>query len=190
MISLSFRSRKPWILGALPLVGCGTLLRAEAGPTWIEGDGTGATLQATVGWSPVAMAGFYEMLVAGGFGTWTPGGLAGGFLLGVEAGLAPGGLGQEDRGGLGAALHTRPRLGAATDLGAGFSLAWGEGEAIDHGGFDLIDHEKSGLGFHWDIRRWWSGRLAVDVQRRFEDERAGPWRVDTLLGFERLVLAD
>jgi|JI10StandDraft_1071094.scaffolds.fasta_scaffold14786_2 hypothetical protein len=170
--------------------GCGTLLRAEAGPTWIEGTGAGATLQATIGGSPIAGAGIYEMVMVGGFGTWFPGGLRGGLLVGVELGVAPGGLGSGDRGGLGGAVRFAPRLGTEVELGAGVAATWGEGQQIDSGGFSLADHEKGGIGFDWDVRRWWTARLAVDVQRALIDERAGPWRVDTLLGVERLVLAD
>ena len=64
-------TRRRLTLGLLAsgLVGCGSLLRAELGPTWIADRGTGGTVQLTAGLPIVAGSGVADVLVVGGAAT-------------------------------------------------------------------------------------------------------------------------
>lgn len=78
-------------LPVVMLLGCGTLLRVEAGPTWI-GDGPGGTVQASAGFAPVAGSGLFNLWLIGGYGTATASGFDGGLFAGCDFGVAPGGV--------------------------------------------------------------------------------------------------
>ena len=167
------------------LAGCGHLVRFEAGPTWLEGQGLGGTAQVTTGVAVVAGSGLYDFLVVGAYGTTYGADLAGGLFLGCDAGVTPGGFDQpaaNTRDGVGGGLRFHPRFGTDTPvaLGGGLTVVGGEGVVGPGGHVSLSDHEKSGLSIHWDRRSWANFGAAVDIAHTLVDGdiRRGIWRID------------
>ncbi|MEZ4471975.1 MAG: hypothetical protein R3F60_14510 [bacterium] len=178
------------------LPGCGSLFRAELGPTWIEDRGAGGTVQLTAGLPVVASYGLADVLVIGGSASLVQEELVAGFFFGCDATISPGGVDQprgvDTRSGLGGALRFHPRID--TDgfaYAGGLALVYGEGER-GHGGYvSLGSGEKSSLGISWDRRAFVSFGGAVDVgYRPAGDRQPGRLRVDALALIERLVVTE
>lgn len=184
------------LLSLALLPGCGSLLRAEAGPTWIEDRGAGGTVQLTAGLPIVAGYGLADVLVVGGSASLVQGEWLAGFFFGCDATITPGGVDQPrgvaTRDGLGGALRFHPLVD--TDgfaYAGGLGLVYGEGER-GHGGYlSLGSGEKSSLGISWDRRSFVNVGGAVDVgYRPAGKHQAGRLRVGALALLERLVVTE
>lgn len=183
------------LLALTLLSGCGSLLRAEAGPTWIEDRGVGGTVQLTAGLPIIAGTGIADVLVVGGSATLVEGEVFAGLVFGCDLVVAPGGVdqprGPERRDGLGGALRFHPRLDEdGLALGGGLGAVYGRGER-EPGGDVSFGSGKSALGVSWDRRRYLNVGAAVDAQyRQADDRRPGRLRLDAFALFERLVVTD
>ncbi|MEZ4471974.1 MAG: hypothetical protein R3F60_14505 [bacterium] len=184
------------IAAALGLTGCGSLLRAELGPTWIEDRGTGGTVQLTAGLPIVAGSGVADVLVIGGAATVVQGEVFAGLVFGCDVFVTPGGIdpppGVDHRDGVGGALRFHPRADAdGVAIGGGLGLFHGAGERREGGSINLARGEKYSFDIDWDRRAWLNVGGAVDVVYRMADKtRPGRLRVDALALIERLVVTE
>lgn len=180
------------LLITLLCTGCGHLVRVEAGPTIVEGEGAGGTVQLLTGLPIIASYGIFDALVIGGYATSLGfGHLSGGIVFGCDAGVVPGGPDQPRsttrRDGVGGSLRFLPRVGTdGLEFGGGLSIRKGKGKPT--GESNSLD---VGIGsLRWSSWAYRSVGLAIDVHRRGQFDEPGIWRGDALIQWEWLSVTD
>lgn len=181
---------------ALLTTGCGYGYRAALGPTWIEGDGVGATARLTGHVAPIAGGGLANPIGFGGWITRTGRDTTAGLVLTSEIALMPGGFDPpraQPRRGLGGGALFAPLFSAdGAALAGGGVLRWGRCPVVGNERWST-GGGKASLSIHWDEIECRNLALITQVGRFSPDGRlpaTGPWRVDTLFAFEHLWLDD
>ena len=188
-----------FILIAILCAGCGHMLRLEAGPTLVEGDGVGGTVQVLAGLPIIAGGGIFDALVIGGYATSLGvDHVSGGLVFGCDVGIVPGGPDQprstKQREGVGGSLRFLPRIGTdGLEFGGGLGVRVGKGRPTgDRGSIDFGGGGGKGGGgsITWSSWAYQSVGLAIDVHRRGQFDEPGVWRGDALIQWEWLTLTD
>lgn len=182
---------------SLALSGCGYGYRAGVGPTWVQDEGIGATVRATIHGAPIAGGGLANPIGVGGWLTRTVDGTSLGVVITSEIMFLPGGFDpprRETRRGLGGGALFAPLFSAD-----GVALAGGG--VVRYGRCPVVGRErwssgggKGGFSIRWDEVECRNLGFLAQFGRFADPDgglpATGPWRVDGLFFFEHMWLDD